>query len=337
MNTAPLVPLLAAALAARTALFDPRHEAAFRLFNGFLEGYPGLVVDLYARTLLIHNYSDPPQDAQAACLTVHQYLRPHFPWLQAIVLKTHHALTTHAQQGIILEGTTVARRVREHGVWYAVDLQLHRETGFYLDTRNLRAWALATLADKSVLNTFAYTGSLGVAAQAGRARRVMQLDRNRTFLNMAKTSQTLNGFVITKSDFRVGDFWTQINHLKRRGEQFDCVLVDPPFFAATRKGTVDLMTQSHRLLNKVRPLISDGGYLVAVNNALFLSGVKYLQSLEALCADGYVSIEGLLPVPSDCTGYLETRVGTPPVDPAPFNHSTKIAVLRVRRKGGAGE
>jgi hypothetical protein len=36
MNTAPLVPLLAAALAARTALFDPRHEAAFHLFNGFL-------------------------------------------------------------------------------------------------------------------------------------------------------------------------------------------------------------------------------------------------------------------------------------------------------------
>jgi 23S rRNA (cytosine1962-C5)-methyltransferase len=332
-----IVQLLASALAARTALFDTQHEAAFRLFNGFLEGYPGLVVDLYARTLVIHNYADPPQDAQAACLTAQQHLRPHFPWLQAIVLKTRHAPTTHAQQGVVLEGTTVARRVREHGVWYAVDLQLHREASFYLDTRNLRAWALATLADKSVLNTFAYTGSLGVAAQAGRARRVVQLDRNRIFLNMAKTSQTLNGFAITKTDFQVGDFWTQINHLKRRGEQFDCVLVDPPFFATTRKGTVDLMTQSHRVLNKVRPLIRDGGYLVAINNALFLSGATYLQSLEALCADGYLSIEGLLPVPSDCTGYPETRVGLPPVDPAPFNHSTKIAVLRVQRTGGSAE
>ena len=57
----------------------------------------------------------------------------------------------------------------------------------------------------------------------------MQLDRNRTFLNVAKTSQTLNGIAITKTDFQVGDFWTQINHLKRRRAQCDCVLADPLF------------------------------------------------------------------------------------------------------------
>ncbi len=36
----------------------------------------------------------------------------------------------------------------------------------------------------------------------------------------------------------------------------------------------------------------------------------------------------------DCAGFLKTRIGSPPADPAPFNHSTKIAVLRVRRKDG---
>ena len=58
----------------------------------------------------------------------------------------------------------------------------------------------------------------------------------------------------------------------------------------------------------------------------------YLRTLEALCADGYLAIEELIPVPPDCTGYPETRVRPPLVDPAPFNHSTQIAVLRVRRK-----
>jgi 23S rRNA (cytosine1962-C5)-methyltransferase len=51
-----------------------------------------------------------------------------------------------------------------------------------------------------------------------------------------------------------------------------------------------------------------------------------------LCADGYLRIERLVDVAPDCAGYPHTIVGTPPVDPAPFNHSTKIAVLRVRRK-----
>lgn len=327
----PIVPLLSAALAARAELFDARHEAALRLFNGFSEGCPDLVVDLYARTLVLYNYADPPPRAPDALHAAQQYLLTQLPWIQAVVLKTRHTATRPAQQGVVLYGETVARRVREHGVWYALELLMHRDASFYLDTRNLRAWALRHLADKTVLNTFAYTGSLGVAAQAAGARRVVHLDRNQTFLNVAKTSYALNGFPVHKVDFQAGDFWPQINHLKRTGQLFDCVFVDPPFFAATKKGTVDLVSSGQRVINKARPLIRDGGHLVAINNALFVSGAAYLQSLEALCADGYLSIEELIPVPPDCTGYAETKVGSPPVDPAPFNHSTKIAVLRVRR------
>jgi 23S rRNA (cytosine1962-C5)-methyltransferase len=78
---------------------------------------------------------------------------------------------------------------------------LNADSSLYLDTRLLRAWASEHLGGKRVLNTFAYTGSLGVAAQAGGAARVVQLDLNRRFLNLAKDSYTLNGFPIHKSDF----------------------------------------------------------------------------------------------------------------------------------------
>lgn len=37
-----------------------------------------------------------------------------------------------------------------------------------------------------MLNTFAYTGSLGVAACAGGTRRVVQVDLNRRFLDLAR-------------------------------------------------------------------------------------------------------------------------------------------------------
>jgi 23S rRNA (cytosine1962-C5)-methyltransferase len=57
-----------------------------------------------------------------------------------------------------------------------------------------------------------------------------------------------------------------------------------------------------------------------------------MKTLEGLCADGYLKIVELIPVPEDFTGYSETRVGEPVTDPAPFNHSTKIAVLEVKRK-----
>lgn len=326
--------LLTAALAPRADLFDARHESAFRLFNGFFEGCPDLVVDLYARTLVLHNYADPPQDAQAVIQEAQEYLRAQLPWVNAAILKTRNAPEAAARNGVILYGEKPDRRVRDPkgDVWYAVELLLNRDASFYLDTRNLRHWATRHLKGKTVLNTFAYTGSLGVAAQAGGASRVVHLDRNRAFLNVAKTSYTLNGLPIIKSDFQAGDFFSSVSRFKREGTLFDCVLVDPPFFSTTNNGTVDLVNESHRVINKVRPLVADGGYLVAINNALFLSGAEYIRTLESLCADGYLSIEELIPVPPDFTGYPQTIVRTPPVDPAPFNHSTKIAVLRVRRK-----
>ena len=336
MVSVPVADLLERAITARDSLIDLRHETAFRLFNGFTEGEPNLAVDLYARTVVIHNYADPPADGAPMVEVALELLRSRLPWVQTIVLKIRKSVAAEDKQGRLLYGSHPDQRVREHGVWYALDVTLNRDATLYLDTRNLRHWAINRLAGKSVLNTFAYTGSLGVAARAGGASRVVHLDLNRTFLNVAKTSYTLNGFPINKKDFQVGDFWPHVNQLKRAEGRFDCVFVDPPFFATTQKGVVDLAHNHTRVINKVRPLINDGGYLVAINNALFVSGAEYIAALEALCADGYLAIEELIPIPPDFTGFETTRKGTPITDPTPFNHSTKIAVLRVRRKAVAG-
>lgn len=88
--------------------------------------------------------------------------------------------------------------------------------------------------------------------------------------------------------------------------------------------------ESERLINKVRPLINDGGTLIAINNAVFLNGKEYMQTLEKICKDGYLSIRELIPVPDDFIGVK--RIQSPITDPAPFNHSTKIAILDVKRK-----
>jgi 23S rRNA (cytosine1962-C5)-methyltransferase len=324
--------LLKNALAARAELFEPRRISALRLFNGFLEGEPDLAVDLYGNSLVLHNHANSPESAAEKVQAALQFYLTELPWLQAVVVKARRAPALDARRGALVYGNKLDRKVCENGVWYAVDLRLNQDASLYLDTRWLRAWAKTNLAGKRVLNTFAYTGSLGVAAQAGGASRVVQTDLSRRFLNLAKTSYTLNGFPIFKEDFIAGDFWQVVSTFKRRGELYDCIFLDPPFFSATDKGRVDLVGQSQRVINKVRPLVSDGGWLVAINNALFLSGQDYLHLLEELCADGYMQIEEMLGVPPDFTGYPQTITTALPADPAPFNHPTKIAVLRLRRK-----
>jgi len=333
MTTDRIDDLLESAIVFREALFSDRHEEAFRLFNGFTEGCTDLVVDLYAKTIVIHNYADKPEAGVSFVSAAQQFFIKRFDWINSVVVKSRNSRIPQGRSGRVVFGNQADRKILENGIWYAIELTINRDASFYLDTRNVRHWAKQWLKNKSVLNAFAYTGSLGVAAAAGHASRVVHLELNRKFLNIAKTSYTLNRLQINKANFLTGDFWPLINRLKGAGELFDCVFLDPPIYSATRKGVVDLARSYSRLINKVRPLIAHNGYLIAVNNALFVSGGDYMKEIEGLCADGYLTVEEILPVPDDFVG---RQGGAAPItDPAPFNHSTKIVVLKVRRKDQA--
>ena len=325
-----IIPLLEKAIVAREVLFDESHESAFRLFNGFYEGFPDLALDIYGHTFVIHNYADDPTQNQIIIQETTNYLRTSLNWLRVGILKTRNSVIQEEKKGTLIFGEKPDTKIKEHGVWYALDLTMNRDASFYVDTRHLRKWLIENMRDKSVLNTFAYTGSLGVAAMAGGASHTIQTDRNGLFLNLAKDSYSLNGFPIHKKDFIAQDFFPTVAKFKSTKQFFDCVIIDPPFFSTTPKGKVDLENDSTRLINKVRPLIKDGGYLVAINNAVYVSGKAYWETLEDLCRDGYLKIQELISVPEDFAG--SNKVGTPITDPAPFNHSTKIAILKVRRK-----
>jgi 23S rRNA (cytosine1962-C5)-methyltransferase len=329
------------ALVARQELIDedPQHEGAWRLFNGFYEGYRDLAVDVYAKTAVVHNYAKLPADGEAAVAIARQFIMIHLPWIEAILLKTRKGASAEAKNGILIYGEKLDTSVREHGLRYAIDLTMNRDASLYLDTRELRQWLIDNSEGKTVLNTFAYTGSLGTAAMSGGAKQVVQTDLNKKFLNVAKTSYTLNGFPINKKDFLTGDFFSVIKQFKNDNARFDIILLDPPFFSTTGKGNVDLSENIGRLINRLRPLVNEGGKLIAINNALFVSGDEYSRELKGLAEHRFVRFLSQVDVPADFTGYKNTRVDEPITDPAPFNHSTKIAVLDIwhKRKVGRGE
>jgi 23S rRNA (cytosine1962-C5)-methyltransferase len=320
--------LLVEAIEFRRSLIDKRHEGALRLFNGFSEGCPDIAIDLYGETAVIHNYAEPPARGAGQVPMVMEVLRERLPWVGTIIVKTRGGETNEERRGIRAFGTDQTRKVKEHGIWYSIDLTMHQDCSFYLDTRALRRWAIERLGDKRVLNAFAYTGSLGVAALGGGAKRVVQLDRSRRFLDVARSSYALNGYTARDKDFAQTDFFRAAGGFRRGKERFDCVFLDPPFFATSAAGRVDQEGQGARLINKVRPLLAPGGILVAVNNALYFSGEAYMKVLNSVCSDGHLELSEIIPVPQDLTGFAQTLRSPPVTDPAPFNHSTKIAILR---------
>ena len=141
-----MIELLRRAAAVRADLLDERHEAALRLLNGFLEGEPSLVVELYGKTAVLHNYANPPTAGLEKVETAVSWLTTTYPWLQAVIVKTRRGETEAAKRGELVWGTAVSREIREQGVRYAIDLTLNRDSSFYLDTRTLRRWTKAGIA-----------------------------------------------------------------------------------------------------------------------------------------------------------------------------------------------
>lgn len=307
---------------------DPAHRQALRLCNGFTEELPELAIDLLGRTAVIHDYSSTTVDRKNLAELLHREL----DFLQAVLHKQRNSENAAERNGILISGTRTDNYIVEHNVRYAVDLTMNHDNSFYSDTRFLRKYLLENSQNKRVLNTFAYTGSLGIAAAAGRASMVLQTDLSGKFLQTAYRSASLNGLNFSRKNFRCGDFFPVVGALRKLHTQFDCVIVDPPFFSRTAKGTIDLANNPLNVINKLRPLIADNGIMIVVNNALYLSGQDFLQKLASICDGTYLCLESFISIPEDFC-YSNQSTSTPyPADPSPFNHPTKIVILRIHTK-----
>lgn len=320
--------VLEQAIAKRKTLIQAPYETAFRLLNGFLEDLPQVVIEIFGKTVVCHDYS--PKGILGEQLV--PLITEQLSWIQTGIVKKRRSKDPRQQAGKIVFGDSPDTTIIENNVRYAIDLTMNQDASFYLDTRELRTWLTKNMTNKRVLNTFAYTGSLGVAAWASGAKEVVQLDLNKRFLSVAKQSAKLNGFPCKDNMYQTADFWSRLNHFKAIKSYFDCVILDPPVYSKTSKATIDITKNYHKLINKVRPLIVDGGMLVTINNALFQSGESHYQVLEALCQDGYLKIEAIIPIPADCIGGSRLPKNRLPEDPAPYNHSTKITILSIKKK-----
>ena len=304
---------------------------AYRLFNGFYEGCPGLAVDRYGSTLVILDHGIAA-DSPVAFQELADWALSSDLGIDSVLLKQRQAKDPAARNGRLLAGASLPQKITEEGIRYALDLQINQDAGFYLDTRNLRRWLREHAEGKKVLNSFAYTGSLGVAAGMGGAVQVFQTDLDQKFLEFARKSWQLNELDSSKTQIQPGDFFKISDRLRRQERLFDIVILDPPFFSTTQSGRVDWQNQSTRLINKVRPLVGHGGQLIVINNSLFLPGTDFMAELNALCGSAYLSFREIIPIPEDITGFPNTIIDAPPVDPSPFNHPTKIAILDMVRK-----
>ena len=140
-----ILTVLDEAVTARASLLDPGHTNALRLFNGFSEGCPDLVVDLYGATTVLYDYSEDPERGEILERFAMKFIKKQLPWLRAGIVKVRNSPSDEERRGKLLFGDSPDRKVRENGIWYAIDLSMSRDASLYLDTRAVRGWRSRSL------------------------------------------------------------------------------------------------------------------------------------------------------------------------------------------------
>jgi len=224
---------VSAAVMARNAMPELRDQQGLRLIHGESDGLPGVIADRYGDTVVIQLSTvgaDKWRDAIVAALVQATGCARVYERSDLEVRKLE---GLEGRVGWLHgEGLTEALVIAEHSVRMEVDIEGGHKTGFYLDQRDNRGLAHALASRRRTLNCFCYTGGFSLQALAGGAPQVISIDSSKPALEAAERNLALNPKLpASRAEWRCADVFEELRLLKKAGERFDLVILDPPKFA----------------------------------------------------------------------------------------------------------
>ncbi len=296
-----LLPLLAAALEARAELLPRLHAEqtdAYRLFHGSVEGHPGLTIDRYGDLVLVQCFHSPlAADTLAAVQSFYTALLPD---LTLVFNDRSHANSRigNALPADQLEAAMLPREMHEMGITYRIaGRHAGQDPWLFLDLRAARRRVMQEAAGKSLLNLFAYTCGVGIAAAKAGARFVVNVDFADSSLAVGKENARLNDLPVRPRFVKCDAFaamrqYSGVGQPKRvRGkvmppfpeleaQTFDLVVLDPPRHAKSPFGVVDLVNDYASVFKPALLCTSAGGTLICTNNVADVQRDAWLDQLQ---------------------------------------------------------
>ncbi|SDC11211.1 SAM-dependent methyltransferase [Pelagirhabdus alkalitolerans] len=257
---------ISAALAKRKSLFDDPSTTAFRVFNGEGDGIGGLTIDYYADYYLITWYSEGIYQFQSLVINALE---------QSTSVKGIYEKKRFKQGGKYIDDDDFVSGeraqfpliIQENGANFAVDLNDGPMTGIFLDQRDVRRTIQNHYSnDKTVLNTFSYTGVFSVYATLGGARKTTSVDLANRSKEKTIEQFAVNGLDPTQHEIRVMDVFNYFDYAIKHELAYDLVILDPPSFARSKKRTFSVQKDYVGLLKSAIQVTEDDGVIVASTN-----------------------------------------------------------------------
>lgn len=233
---------------------------AFRVIHGEGDGLPGLIADCYAGVIVMQAHDTGMHlDRKSIADAFSEVLGNN---VTAIFYKSQSTLPGSVRDQShdeFLYGQPHAEStVLENGHRFLVNWQEGQKTGFFLDQRENRKLLGTFSHDRTVLNTFCYTGGFSVYALTAGAQLVHSVDASQKAIDLTVRNIELNGFDPSIHQcFAVDTF----DFLKDRQGQYDTIILDPPAFAKHRDARHQAVRGYTRLNVEAMRAIRSGGIL----------------------------------------------------------------------------
>ncbi len=259
-------------------------DTGFRAIFGESDLLPGVVVDVYGDVLVLQLATagaDRLRDTLTGVLK--DVFRP-----SAIVERSD--LATRAEEGLseragVLMGPKDcdgAAPFIHNGMKFLAFTLSGQKTGFFLDQRDLRGRIAKLSEGRRVLNLFSYTGAHGVAALAGGAGSVLNVDSSAPALSMCREHAEMNGFSGGRMEVERADVFDFLSE-KSEGK-FDMVILDPPALIKSGRHR-DAGLSAYRFLNGAAlARLKPGGIFVTSSCSHFFSTDDFAHMLRQVSA-----------------------------------------------------
>ncbi|TRX56798.1 bifunctional 23S rRNA (guanine(2069)-N(7))-methyltransferase RlmK/23S rRNA (guanine(2445)-N(2))-methyltransferase RlmL [Thalassomonas sp. M1454] len=242
--------------------------SCYRVYDADIPEF-NVAIDKYNDHIVIHEYA-APKDVDE--LKAAQRLQEVIFWAPrvmdiapdkvALKVRAKQKGKTQYQQ---LSKTNKALTVHEYDALFKVNLWDYLDTGLFLDHRKTRKIVAKKSQGKSLLNLFAYTGSVSVQAALAGAEKVTTVDMSNTYLEWAKDNFELNKLRGHKYEFIQADC---LKWLSDNKTTYDVVFIDPPTFSNSKRmdESFDVQRDHLALIKSGMKSVSVGGELVFTNN-----------------------------------------------------------------------
>jgi 23S rRNA (cytosine1962-C5)-methyltransferase len=256
---------------------------ALRVLNGEGDRLPGVVVDRYGDVLVCQLLTAGAARLGAQVLEVLQArLSPRTIYERsegAVRREEGLADATGVRAG---EEPPVPLEIGEAGMCFLVDVVHGQKTGFFLDQRESRRLVRELARERRVLNTFAYTGAISVAAGLGGARSVDSVDGSRPALALAEQAWERNALPAGRARWIAANVF---EHLRATEDTYDLVVVDPPPFVR-RRGDVEAGLRGYKDVNlHAARRLEPGGLLLTCSCSQHVTREAFRETVGAAVAD----------------------------------------------------